>query len=137
MKKKQTPVQVKVPDNWQKQYEGVPDNWTGDVPIGVRLPDKLVTIGDKLDKLDKSIKKNLETMKMNGWDTPAAQEVIKEQLRASRVTEPSEPQQLLLAVYREVWKDTVFQKCSHGLVVNIQEYLMRMKLIEQSPVNHE
>lgn len=45
----------------------------------------------------------------------------------------SEPDALLIAVHREIWKDTVFQKCSHGLVGNIQEYLRKQNLIEQSP----
>lgn len=44
---------------------------------------------------------------------------------------PTEEQQLLLAVYREIWKDTVFQKCSHGLITNITEYLQSKGLIDK------
>ncbi len=44
--------------------------------------------------------------------------------------EMSEADELLLAVYREIWKDTVFQKCSHGLVENITTYLEKYGYIE-------
>lgn len=42
---------------------------------------------------------------------------------------PKVADQLLLVIYKEIWKDTVFQKCSHGLVANITEYLTKNKLI--------
>ncbi len=53
-------------------------------------------------------------------------------LEEDMTIEPTEEQKLLLAVYQEIWKDTVFQKCSHGLVANITKYLQSKGLIDKS-----
>lgn len=90
----------------------------------------------KVPKVKKNYSTTIENEKtkevvdwLNGWNTPAAQEVIKQQLVQRPPHGPTEEQELLLAVHREIWKDTVFQKCSHGLMTNIKEYLQKNKLI--------
>jgi len=68
----------------------------------------------------------------NGWNSPEAQQVLKDQLADSRqrilTMDLVEAEELLVAVYREMWKDAICTG-SHGLRENITEYVKKHKLI--------